>query len=792
MKLLGNVLLLLAALAAIPDAAIAGGSIAEGRGGDDSTPIQVPRIEATTVIDGVLDEPAWSQAALLRDFYEFLPVDGRASEDSTHVLVWYAPTGIHFGIRAYETHGAVRANLADRDKIGADDHILLILDTFDDRRQAIAIGVNPLGSQADGICRDASRRVSNFGDGGAEPYRIDLNPDYVFESKGRLTPFGYEVEIFIPFKSLRYQTEDVQNWGFNVVRSVQHSGYLHAWTKIDQETASFLGQSGTLAGLRDLRRGLVLDVSPEMTSSVSGAPDGEGWKYSNPDLDIESFGGNVRWGVSNNLTLNATVNPDFSQVEADVAQISYDPRAALYFPEKRPFFLDGIELFSMPSNLIYTRRLSSPVAAVKLTGKVSGTNVGVISGVDRKNTSITGEDPRFFNAIRVSRDVWGQSTLGMAYTDKVDGGHSNRVASVDGRLVLGKKYTVTFQGSGSFTNDGAGTTFAPLWTLSVNQSGRRFGFSSNVSGIHGDFNAESGFIRRTNVAGANFSPRMTFFPASGGLVESITTGLAFDGTWTYDRFTAGKEPDDQKFHINGQATLRGGWSVGASLLIESFKYPPSLYRNYYVERHLDGAAVDTVAYVGTDRLANFDYVLNISSPQFDAFSGSFYIVWGRDENFQEWAPADIIISTLVLNWNPTDQLRLNLLYNHQQYIRPGDRSNVQIRRVPRLKVEYQLSRAIFLRVVGQYDSNLVDELRDNSRTEDPILLRDADGVFRRTGKTRTNHFRVDWLFSYRPTPGTVVFFGYGSSLSEVNSFRFRDLERLNDGFFMKLSYLIRA
>lgn len=754
--------------------------------------VTIPRLDAMAIIDGVLDEAAWSQAAVLSGFTQFLPVDGRPSEDSTHVLVWYGPNGIYFGIRAYEVHGEVRANLADRDKIGADDHVLLLLDTFDDQRQAIAIAVNALGSQADGICKDASRRVSSFGGGSSAPYRLDLNPDYVFESKGRLTPFGYEVEIFVPFKSLRYQSGNVQDWGFNVVRTVQHSGYSHAWAQIDQENASFLGQAGKLTGLTDIRRGLVLDISPEMTNSVAGAPNGDGWKYSDPNIDIDNFGGNVRWGLTNNLSINATLNPDFSQVEADVAQISYDPRQALFFPEKRPFFLDGIELFSMPQNLIYTRRLVNPIAAVKLTGKISGTNVGLLSGVDRKSTSFTGDEHRFFNVVRISRDIWEQSTVGMAYTDKVDGDHSNRVASVDGRLVLAQKYTITFQGSGSFTSDGSDTEFAPLWSLSVNQSGRKFGFSASASGIHGRFNAESGFIRRTNVARANFSPRMTIFPREGSLVESITGSLTFDGTWDYDRFTSGKEPNDPKFHINGQLGLRGGWSIGGSILIESFKYPPELYQNYYVERTNNGVVTDTVAYVGTNRLANLDYVVNIRTPQFKTFSGSLFMIYGRDENFQEWAPADIWIFTWAMNWNPTNQLRFNFLYNHQQYIRPSDRSNVQIRRVPRLKAEYQLSRAIFLRLVAQYDSNAIDALRDNSRSDDPILIRDSEGNFHRSEKVRVNKLRIDWLFSYRPTPGTVVFFGYGSSLSEPETFRLRNLERLSDGFFMKLSYLFRA
>ncbi|MCH8960868.1 MAG: hypothetical protein IH820_05960, partial [Bacteroidetes bacterium] len=504
-------------------------------------------------------------------------------------------------------------------------------------------------------------------------------------------------------------------------------------------------------------------------------------------------GGNVRWGITNNLTLNGTANPDFSQVEADVAQVQFDPRQALFFPEKRAFFLDGIELFRMPNQLIYTRRVVDPAGAVKLTGKVSGTNLALLSAVDARSTSATGDDHRFFNLLRVRHDLGGQSTLGAAYTDKIDGDDYNRVAALDGRLVFAQLYAMTFQGAASFTRRDGTTTSAPLWDLRLDREGRRYGFNFQVRGIHPDFRAESGFFRRVGITTATFIPRITLFDKPGSTLESWTGSLTFNGVWDYDRFLDGKIPNDPKFHINSSFNLRGGWSLGGSLLIESFKYPPELYTHYFIERTENGVVVDTVAFTGTDRFSNFDLVLNARTPRFQTFSGSIFFIYGRDDNFFEWAPADILFITLSTNWRPTEKLRVNFRYNHQQYIRFDDKSTVGIRRIPRLKVEYQLTRSIFVRLVGQYDAYFVDELRDNSRTDDPILLFDADtNTFERATKFRRNDFRVDGLFSYRPTPGTVFFFGYGSSLDEPDSFRFRRLERTSDGFFVKLSYLFRA
>src|SRR5437773_1029423 len=213
---------------------------------------RIPRVEAEAKIDGVLDEPVWSRAATLTGFSQYRPVDGRPAEDSTAVLVWYAPDAIYFGIRAFERHaGAVRATVADRDNIDKDDNVTILLDTFDDHRRALLFAVNPLGVQEDGVWSEGLE--AGAAGGGGIPERIDAvidrNPDFVYDSKGRLTDWGYEVEVRVPFKSLRYQSADPQNWGVQVLRLVQHSGYENTWTPVFRASASFLVQAGRLTGL---------------------------------------------------------------------------------------------------------------------------------------------------------------------------------------------------------------------------------------------------------------------------------------------------------------------------------------------------------------------------------------------------------------------------------------------------------------------------------------------------------------------------------------------------------------
>jgi len=758
--------------------------------------VAVPRIaDAEAVVDGRLDEPVWERAAVLRDFSQYLPNDNRPADDSTTVLVWYSPTAIWFGIRAYQDSASVRATLADRDKIGGDDCVEILLDTFNDRRQALVFGVNPLGVQADGTLRDAPRQTINFLSSAVTgAYTLDLSPDYVYESKGRLTAWGYEVEVRIPFKTLRYQAREPQDWGLNVIRVVQATGHQHTWTRVLQTEASFLAQDGTLTGLTDMHRGLVLDVTPEVTSTLTGAQAPGGWHYGGGDPRV---GATARWGVTTNLTLNGTVRPDFSQVESDVPQIQFDPRQALYYPEKRPFFLDGLEMFASPYQLIYTRQLVDPQGAVKLTGKVGGTSVGFLSGVDGTEASATGTDHPVMNALRLKQDLGGQSSLGLVYTDRVDGPATNRVAAVDGRLVLGASYALTFQGGGSATRDSGPAAYAPIWYGSLVRSGRRFSFTLSASGIGDDFRAASGYISRPGIAQVAFSPTYNIVGAPGSLLESFTGNIYTAGTWDdYALLSKGDPPDTRQFHVNTGFTLRGGWQLGASVLFESFGYPNPLYANYWIERPLvsTGApAYDTIPFTGQARIGNLDYGVNLQTPRFQSFSLTAYFLMGHDENFYEWASGKIIVGTLDLTWRPTEQLRAELIYDHQQIIRRDGGSTVALTRVPRLKLEYQLSRPIFLRLVGQYTSVAVDALRDDSRTGGAILVRDpATGTFTRTAPSASNAFRVDWLFSYHPTPGTVFYAGYGSSLADPTTFGFRGLARTGDGFFVKVSYLYRV
>jgi hypothetical protein len=749
-----------------------------------------PRVEAAVTVDGVLDEPVWARAALLTGFSQFAPKDGIPAADSTEVLVWYSPTAIHFGIRAYEPHGAVRATLSERDKIQNDDYVQLLLGTYNDGRQATVVMVNPLGVQADGVLKETGQTANTGWMASVESReRANLSPDFVFESKGRLTAWGYEVEVRIPFKSLRYQSAASQTWGLNVTRSVQHSGYEDSWAPAQRANTSFLAQSGTMTGLTGLRRGLVLDLTPEVTDRADGLAGGDGkWQYTTRSPDL---GANIRWGLTNNLTLNATVNPDFSQVEADAGQFSFDPRQALAFAEKRPFFLDGIEQFATPNNLFYTRRMVQPIAAAKVAGKVGATNIGFLAAIDDRAASTSGRDRPLFNVLRVVRDLGAQGRVGMLYTDRVDGANNNRVLNAEARLVGGRIYTGTVQLAGSQTTRAGRTFSGPLWDLRLARNGRAFGVSTLLNGIDPDFRTETGFISRGGQVHALIAPRYTIFMPQGSRIESLTPNIAIDGLWFYDRFFQRGDARDKKLHFNLDANLRGGWNGTLAFLVESFGYDPGYYGALYrIAAPRPGGGTDTLLFTGTPRLPNRDYVIRVASPQFKWFSANALLLWGQDENFYEWASANIVYLSTELNLRASEQLRLGATYQLQEYDRLHGGGTVGLLRNPRVKLEYQATRALSARIIGEYFSESVLDLRDEGRTGYPLLRRSGTGWAPALGY-RDNSFRADWLVMYQPQPGTVFYVGYGARMTEPEPMKFEHLVRRDDAFFVKASYLFR-
>ncbi|HET9010522.1 MAG TPA: carbohydrate binding family 9 domain-containing protein [Gemmatimonadaceae bacterium] len=727
----------------------------------NQTAVALPKIEATVVVDGRLDEAAWSSAAILDGFSLYQPADGRPAPDSTQVRVWYSSDAIHFGIRAFAEPGTVAATLADRDRIGSDDNIELHLDTFHERNRAFVFIVNPLGIQADGTKSEGGGFIpgSNVG-----PGQNDLSADFVWDSRGRLTPWGFEVEVRIPFESLRYPSKSVQTWGLQIDRHVQRNGYEETWTPARRASASFIAQSGTLEGLTGMRHGQVAELNPEFTNTTRGtaccAPALDQWSYSShPQL-----GGNARWAMGSNFVLNGTVKPDFSQVEADATQVAADERFALFYPEKRPFFVEALDQFNVPNQLVYTRTIVQPDAAVKLTGKLARADVALLSSRDQG---------RFADIVRLRQGIGEQSQAGLVYSDRVGQGRTNRIVGADTKLVFGRIYFASLQAVQSFTSENGASTSGPMWEAVVDATNRGWGFHYNVLGIHPDFRTDNGFVPRTGYVKPNAANRFTWYGQPGAFAERFNLFLNANGIWRYDDFFHARSLLEDVASAQMQLTLRGGWSVGMTPRVGSYAFDPASYASY-------GAG-----FTPSDRIGAATSTFSIATPQFRKFNASASTNVGNDVDFLETSRVRRVDYSASLDLRPSERLRVNATYASTSFRRRSDGQRSAFARIPRFRMEYQLARPLFVRVVSQYTATRREALLD-PRTGTVIVVGPAPST-----ATSSNVLRTDWLVSYRPAPGTVFFAGYGGSMSEQDPLAFQRLRRTGDAFFVKGSYVFR-
>lgn len=755
-------------------------SVYHARNGQTDVALGRPRADSV-VIDGTLDEPVWRDAPVLTGFSLYNPTDGRPAPDSTDVRVWYSSSALYVGIRAFEPHGVVRATLADRDRISADDYVEIHLDPFQERRRAFVFMVNPLGIQADGTKAEGGGFIPGAN---VMPGQNDLSADFLWQSRGRVLSDGYEVEIRIPYTSLRFPVRSPQRWGIQFSRKVQHSGYEETWTPVKRGAASFIAQEGFISGLTDLHRGLDVQLNPELTNSTAGAApatDATDWRYSN----TPRVGGNVRMGLGSNFVLNGTIRPDFSQVEADATQVAADPRFALFYPERRPFFVEGSDQFNVPNTLVYTRRIVQPNAALKLTGRLGRANLAVLSALDAPPGANDREKP-LVDVLRLTRDFAVQSQSGFVYSERVSPARTNRMAGADVRHVFGGMYYASAQFATSTTRSGSARQSGALWEAVVDRTGRAWGFHYNLIGIQPGFRTDNGFVARTGYVQPNASNRITLFGKPGRFFERDMVFMSLSGLWRYDDFFNGQPLLESKASISNTTTFRRGWSLGVTPAFNSYAFDPAVYSTVGV------ATGNVVApFVPSPRITTFSTQVTLGTPQFRRFAASTSLLRANDVDFNETARVNRTAITGSLDWRPDTRLRVNATYASNEFVRRADGFTSFSTQIPRLKAEYQMTRSIFVRLVTQYEASRREALVDWN-TGTILLQRRSDGSYAPSSASRSNLLRADWLFSYRPSPGTVFFAGYGSSLTEPEALAMDRLRRVSDGFFVKASWVMRT
>lgn len=412
-------------------------------GEETSAPHQIPEIEVRITVDGILDEAVWDEAWSMTLDYEVRPAENTPAPVKTEVLVMHDANHLYVGFRAHDPDpSAIRAHLADRDQAWADDWVGVILDTFNDERRHYLFVVNPLGVQSDRIEAEAN---------GQSPW------DGIWSSAAVITDWGWSAEFEIPFSTLRFQrSAGPQIWGFDAIRGYPRNvqQQMGAFPR-DRSINCYLCQALKIEGFAGVSPGHNIEIVPTLTASRTDErqdlPDGS-MVTGDPDVEL---GLTARWGVTPNLTLSGTINPDYSQVEADALQLTVNRPFAIFYPELRPFFMEGADFFETSMDIVYTRMMREPEWGLKLTGKEGDHTVGayivedeitnlIIPGSESSDFTVL-EEANTATVLRYKYDVGNRFTLGGIFTNRSGRDYLNRVAGIDGDLRLSGKDRVMLQ-----------------------------------------------------------------------------------------------------------------------------------------------------------------------------------------------------------------------------------------------------------------------------------------------------------------------------------------------------------
>lgn len=704
-------------------------------------------------VDARLDEPAWATAQAVPLPWETAPGDNAAAPVDTECYVLFDPERLYFACRAFDLDPeAIRAFITDRDDVEGHDRIVLSLDPFDDARRAFEFTVTALGVQGDATYDEQTGMA-------------DDSWDAIWDSSGRLTGDGYVIELAIPFRSLRFPDRDGEHtWGFHARRWWPRSNRVEVRSmRWDRGNACTLCQANRLTGIRDVSPGLNLEVTPTLTARRADERPLDDAEFRNGSIDPEP-GLDLRWSPTSDLALNLTANPDFSQVEADAPQLDVNNRFALFFPEKRPFFLEGADFFSTPLQAVFTRTVADPIGGTKATGKIGGNAVGGMVTLDRVNTllfpgnqgsSTATLDERVTATVaRFRRDLGASNTLGGLYTARLGDDYSNHVAGADAFFrplpALSLRAQVLHsetrypdpvsaangQPVGRFRGDAA--------SLRAQLANREWRLFLNASALSPGFRADAGFIPQVDNRGVEAWGSRQFYPDDGGFFTRLGLGT---GGWHYEDW-------------GGRLTDEGVW---VSLSFDG-PWQSNVWANpNWIRRTFDGATYDlfefwggaSVRPTGSLRLA------------LDGFVGD-----GID--FRNSRKGRQLRVSPAVDLRAGRHLDVRLSGSFQRMTREGDEVFTAL--VSQLRAVYNLDPRTFVRVLLQYRDT------DRSAATNPGLATLED-----------RGLSTQVLFSYKLNPLTVLFVGYSDDRRGEDPVdgAVVPLTQTRRAFFIKLGYAWR-
>ena len=690
-------------------------------------PIRPARSAKPPVIDGVLDDEIWQTATQTPSFKTWRPDFGKEPDGQTIAYSAYDAENMYFAFRAFDREPSkIKASIAARDSIRPDDWICINLDSFDDQQALYGFYVNPLGIQMD------SRYAAN---------KEDLGFDAVWYSAGRIDDKGYTIEVRIPFKSIRYSTGKSVTMGVIFERSVSRLSEGSTYPALDPKAGyNFTIQTIPIV-FSDIRHYTLLEVLPDVTYSQQHEFREGAFSRTASTGDVGATG---RYGITPQLTVDGTYNPDFSQVEADAGQIDINLRHPLFFAEKRPFFLEGNEVFNIGgpaqygvlASVLHTRTIVDPLAGVKVSGKVAASDtVAALYAIDRSGANADTPDGQV-SVLRYKRAMNQDSYLGGFYVGREQGTAYNRVAGGDGAIRLSPSTAVGFHAFGSATSSPEGeTSNGHAVGADLTRDTRRLSVYVAGLDVSKAFDVQSGYLLRTGVTEGLGTLTVKFYPgkrvlrrAQVGVMSSQTRDAFYDQWETYNE-------------LSGNLLLPRATSVTGRCFVAS--------EIYLGEKFGTSGCTGSVT---TQPWKEFRVQASASRGQAIYYSAS--PLGGNATR-----------ATLTFVYQPSDQWSETLSFTYANFDPAGGAPRLYDYGITRSRTTFQLNRYLFGRAIFEYNS------------------------YRR-------QLLTDLLASFTYIPGTVVHAGYGSLYERsqwdgtglTRSSSFLELRR---GLFFKASYLWR-
>jgi hypothetical protein len=690
------------------------------------------RATVPPVIDGRLDEELWQRAPSASGFKTWLPDYGADLSERTIVYYAYDAENLYFAFRAFDREPSkIKASMASRDSTRQDDWICINLDSFNDQQALYSFYVNSLGIQSD------SRYAAN---------KEDLGFDAVWYSAGRIDDKGYTIEVRIPFKSLRYTSHEPVTMGIVVERMISRKTEDGTIPALDPKMGmNFLIQTQPME-FDDIKHYTLLEVLPAAT--YSRQDEAQAGQLARTSSGPE-FGITATYGITAQLTVDGTYNPDFSQVEADAGQIDVNLRAPLFFPEKRPFFLEGQDVFNLggPSQtgplqaVVHTRTIANPLAGVKMSGKLaSHDTISLLYAIDEPASETgpgAGGDDAHVSILRYRRALDQDAYLGGFATSREQGSSFNRVAGADGTLRLTPSAAVGFYALGSTTrSDGqTGTVTGRALGVEITRDTRSLALILGGNDISRGFSTETGYLTRSGVTSVRAIVGPRFYPKRG-VARRIDT--AFTAEQTRDAFSGTWETNNQ-----ASATLR-------------FRGTTAWTAAYHVSSEVFAGAK-----FGT---SGYSTAVSAQLTKQVRLSGSLA---GRDGIYYSADPfgGHTLQGVAAVVYQPSEQWYEQFSLTYANFDRASSGERVYDYTIARSKTSFQLNRFLFFRGIVEYNS------------------------FRR-------QLLTDVLASFTYIPGTVIHVGFGSLYERtrwdgVDYVRDRAFLETRRGLFFKASYLWR-